>query len=91
MYNHYFKALAHEDRRAIVRKLQTESPTTLDIGPDDSENRGVMLHHQHLPLLAEAGLVEWDREAQVVSKGPAFSDLETIGEAVEAVPTAEAD
>jgi hypothetical protein len=32
----------------------------------------IELYHDHLPKLANEGLVEWDRESQVVSRGPAF-------------------
>ncbi|WP_135304344.1 DUF7344 domain-containing protein [Haloarcula amylovorans] len=34
------------------------------------------LVHVHLPKLAEADLVEWDQSAGVVSRGPAFDEVE---------------
>ncbi|MFB6170005.1 MAG: hypothetical protein ABEJ06_02555 [Haloarculaceae archaeon] len=36
----------------------------------------VDLHHRHLPRLAEAGYVEWDRRTGSVSRGPAFAEVE---------------
>ncbi|WP_254543649.1 DUF7344 domain-containing protein [Halomarina pelagica] len=34
------------------------------------------LYHNHLPKLADVGLIEWDREAQTVSRGPNFEEVE---------------
>lgn len=90
MNDNHYTALAHEDRRAIVRQLRSESPTKVDVGLD-GRDRDVMLVHQHLPLLVDAGLVEWDSDTRLVAKGPEFSELETIGESLGAVPSAEAD
>ncbi|WP_276272544.1 DUF7344 domain-containing protein [Haloarcula litorea] len=36
----------------------------------------VELHHTHLPKLADADVIEWDRETGVVTRGPAFDEVE---------------
>ncbi|MFB6150614.1 MAG: hypothetical protein ABEJ40_02295 [Haloarculaceae archaeon] len=38
----------------------------------------VRLRHVHLPKLAAAGLVEWDRDAGAVSRGPRFGEAEPL-------------
>ncbi|MFC7156142.1 hypothetical protein ACFQPA_11865 [Halomarina halobia] len=34
------------------------------------------LHHNHLPKLVDAGVIEWDRETGTVSRGPEFEEIE---------------
>lgn len=34
------------------------------------------LRHNHLPRLEDAGYIEWDREEETVSRGPAFGEIE---------------
>jgi len=36
----------------------------------------VQLIHHHLPKLEDADVIEWDRETQTVTRGPAFAELE---------------
>lgn len=38
----------------------------------------VRMHHIHLPKLAEYGLIEWDRDENVVTKGPRFEDVQLL-------------
>lgn len=38
----------------------------------------VQLYHIHLPMLAEYGFIAWHRDANVVTKGPNFEDLEPL-------------
>ena len=33
------------------------------------------LKETHLPMLEEVGVIEWDRETDVVSKGPNFEQI----------------
>ena len=77
-----FRMLADERRRRVLRYLLERPRTTLEelsdvvlgwqasaggvVGPDVRENVVVSLHHSHLPLLEEAGLVEYDRETGAV-------------------------
>ena len=41
------------------------------------------LHQTHLPLLEEAGFIEWDRETEMVSKGPRFDEILAILDSME--------
>ena len=36
------------------------------------------LHHTHLPKLEAEDLITWDREQQLVSRGPAFEEIEPL-------------
>jgi len=42
----------------------------------------LQLYHTHLPKLAAAGLVAWERDAGVVSRGPEFSTVKPFVERV---------
>jgi hypothetical protein len=61
--------------------------------PEDGAPKGleVQLFHEHLPKLEEEGLIEWDREAGTVSRGPAFGSvraaLELVADNRDAFPT----
>jgi len=48
--------------------VQSEKPA--------SQSFEIELTHVHLPKLEEAGYIEWDREAQTASRGPAFEEIE---------------
>jgi hypothetical protein len=62
--------------------LQSRSTAAMANGDSSrSPNRApsdlaVELHHTHLPKLAAAELIEWDRSAEVVSRGPEFAAVE---------------
>jgi hypothetical protein len=62
--------------------LRSRSATAMTNG-DPSQPRHtvpndltVELHHTHLPKLAAADLIEWDRSAEVVRRGPEFAAVE---------------
>ncbi|WP_459191235.1 DUF7344 domain-containing protein [Halosimplex sp. J119] len=42
------------------------------------EHAALRLQHVHLPKLAEADVVEWHRERDVVARGPRFGDVEPM-------------
>ena len=72
-------ALGHPYRRRILTRILDHNPldvTDFASGSDaDSDRLLVELHHRHLPMLAEAGFVDWDREADVLRRGPRFDDV----------------
>ena len=48
-------------------------------GESTSENTTlVQLYHVHLPMLVEYGFIAWQRDVNVVTKGPNFEDLEPL-------------
>jgi len=83
--NAVFTSLANRDRRRIIRVLDDRSPdavsreTLVEVFADgaDRDERAaeVALHHGHLPMLTEAGLVErTDDERLTLADHPALQD-----------------
>lgn len=78
-----FTALADRQRRRLLWYLLDESPAsvgeladvlvgwrladTTGVGSEAYERVLAALHHSHLPLLDDAGLVAYDREAETVT------------------------
>ncbi|WP_245180854.1 hypothetical protein [Haloarcula amylovorans] len=47
-------------------------------GADNGDDPELQLIHTHLPKLAEAGYIEWNRETDEVSKGPRYDEIEPL-------------
>lgn len=87
--HHYL--LASEQRRAVLRRLSEFSAVTVsnlaeevveadDVERTDASARDAVeaqLHHRHLPMLDEAGLVDYDTDANRVERTVKASDLPT--------------
>jgi hypothetical protein len=78
-----FELLSHEYRRYILWTLadpdgRTDEPirTTLFPGDDEPDILRIELRHNHLPKLDDAGLVDWDPEAETLERGPRFEEIE---------------
>ncbi len=73
-----FELLSNGHRHRLLTTLLEEGSTTAippsdDAGPEaDPESVRLALYHIHLPKLEDAGLIEWDRDRNQVSKGPKF-------------------
>jgi hypothetical protein len=94
MLEEYLRVLAHERRRQLLTLLldradQEEVAIPDSVIQDDADRDAVRLafHHMHLPKLDECGLVEWDRDAGVVTKGPNFDNVRPLVEVVERIDT----
>jgi hypothetical protein len=68
---------------AVPDGLQSRSAATTTNGTTTDHpshaapsDLAVELHHTHLPKLASADLIEWDRSTETVSRGSAFSEIE---------------
>lgn len=48
-----------------------------------TDKPAIRLYHIHLPKLAAAGFIEWDREANKVEKGPQFEEIRPLLELME--------
>jgi len=80
------RLLADEERRAVIDVLddRTGAVSMSDLADDvaresdgDSDRRNVeiQLHHTHLPMFEDAGLVAYDRDAGLVDAHHALSTL----------------
>lgn len=78
-------AVRHEDRRLILfalRDTERWQPSAADFSGD----RALVgepavpadLYHQHLPRLADMGLIEWDRETHQVRRGPGYDRIRPL-------------
>lgn len=81
-----FTAVSHPARRRILLALSEDNPRTIEefesarVRGDRPEGAtlAVELHHQHLPQLAEADFINWDRSTDTITKGPAFEEIQPL-------------
>lgn len=81
-----FDQLSHPLRRRILVALARHNPREVSgfmseyfEGDDDAvAQRRSMLHHQHLPKLANAGLIEWDQDTGTITRGSRFDEIEPL-------------
>jgi len=73
--------LSHPIRRRVLLALFAADPNAV-LSPDDlvahgepSERDAIELHHNHLPRLAAAGYLEWNRLDDTVTRGPNFETI----------------
>lgn len=74
--------LSHPHRRGILTQLHVRNPRDEDeyelvdlTGGDELDDATIALVHTHLPKLADAGFIDWDRERHVVTRGPRFHQI----------------
>lgn len=77
-----FRALSHPERRQLLLALEDRNSQTdasfayLDEAPfaewRDEEGLHVRMHHTHLPMLEQAGFIEWDQAHDEVTIGPNY-------------------
>ncbi|GCF13125.1 hypothetical protein Harman_10600 [Haloarcula mannanilytica] len=77
------EAVQHEDRRAVLFALRGAEQWRPAAAADDGDLIGepsipATLYHQHLPKLAEMGLIEWNRETHRVTRGPEYERLRPL-------------
>jgi hypothetical protein len=92
-WDRVFTALGAEPRRQLVVSLLDapadrtvplpESAANPNV-PTDRERLRVELYHQHLPMLADSGFIEWETDPLVASRGPRFEDVAVVFEALHA-------
>lgn len=74
------EVFGNEDRRIILLALweASESLTVADLvtrSPGGTD-RGKAVRETHLPRLENAGYIDWNRETDVITKGPNFDAVE---------------
>lgn len=66
--------------------LLEDTPQRGPLAPDDIHLGDAVspaeLTHVHLPKLADAGYIEWDRDAHTVVKGPRFDEIRPLMTAI---------
>lgn len=89
-----FDALARAERRELLVALLDHNPQTLSESPSqpaksdtaqplvERDADRIERQHVHLPKLAEYGYVEWDREEDILTKGPRFDEIRPLVEFV---------
>jgi hypothetical protein len=85
-----FDALSAEPRRRLVGSLlDAEASDHVSLPDGVSRPDGRMtdelrleLVHRHLPMLADAGFVEWERDPLSVGRGPRFGEVVAVFETV---------
>jgi hypothetical protein len=84
----HLDVLGHVTRRRLLRTLTDHHAINrtdaVDLAPDDADVHEVRvnLYHNHLPKLDEAGFVDWDRDTDEITRGPAFEEIEPMLRAV---------
>ena len=82
-----FGLLSDLYRRRLLVTLLEHNPQDDDdidqladvsLADEDLENFRVTMTHTHLPKLAEADVIDWDREENVVRKGPLFDEIRPL-------------
>lgn len=84
MNDDIFEALADGQRRRLLLDLLDHNPQEIaerSSVPKETTERDAELittHHVHLPKLAEYEYIEWDRGADVVTKGRQFDEIRPL-------------
>ncbi|MFC7068889.1 DUF7344 domain-containing protein [Halobaculum lipolyticum] len=84
----YFTVLANGHRRRLLVALMRSNPrdeeslraeiAVDDLTDEDEEVLRYKLHHVHLPKLDEMAFVTWDRERDVITRGPRFDEIRPL-------------
>jgi hypothetical protein len=90
-WDQLYHALSSLERRMVLYSLKgapRERRLPLPeaaMGPQtamDAKDVSIHLIHTHLPMLADAGYVRWEREPFCVQRGPYFEEVELVFELV---------
>ncbi|WP_458206654.1 DUF7344 domain-containing protein [Haladaptatus sp. NG-SE-30] len=81
------EVLANKYRRRLLTALlehnpqdddDAQLPADVTIEDEDLANLKEHMTHVHLPKLVDAGLIEWDQEANVLQTGPRFNEIRPL-------------
>ncbi|MFC6723505.1 hypothetical protein ACFQE1_03690 [Halobium palmae] len=66
---HIIAVLSGTQRSFSVKEL---ADSVADVFGGGSKQNQVTLHHSHLPVLREEGVIDYDSDAEMVARGPRF-------------------
>lgn len=78
------RALSDGSRRRILIALCEEEYIHPFFDDGNERDRAIQLHHVHLPLMEDNGLIAWNRDTGTVRRGDDFEAVEPILTALEA-------
>jgi hypothetical protein len=73
-----YRALENQHRRQVLFSLLTRERLEVTDEEYDRDSLYLRMVHCHLPLLNDAGFVEWQRERGVVERGTEFENVEPV-------------
>ena len=77
----YLDALSDVKRRRLLVALAESNPQSIDHTHAEqpwTQQHQIEMYHVHLPKLAEMDLVDWDRDADRITKGTQFEEIEPL-------------
>ncbi len=86
-WNLLHEALASQERRMILyslrdvpdeRRIPLPEAAMTPESSWDPEKASIRLQHHHLPKLADAGYIRWERNPFCVQRGPRFAEAEVL-------------
>ena len=85
MLDEQLSVLSNRHRRRLLMALaqRTPQPDCLDpsrtlVTDGGDEDQTIAIQHVHLPKLANHGFIDWDQDAQSVTTGPQFGEIEPL-------------
>ena len=91
MKDRYLRLLADEHRRDLLGALQDEKSHSIPTREHDSQTVKLRLYHVHLPLLEDAGLIEWNREDHAITRGLNYEEVKPVIEFLKTYPVLSSD
>lgn len=86
-WNQLHEALADESRRMVIyslldvpkeRRLPLPEAALSPNISRNSKDLKIQLEHHHLPKLADAGYIRWERDPFCVQRGPRYEEVEIV-------------
>jgi len=85
-----FRALSNPFRRRLLLALLDQKPHDkiivpgeIDLSETDPHRLETALFHNHLPMLADLGVIEWEQDSHMVSKGSNFEAIQPLLELID--------
>ncbi len=66
------------DHLAPSRALAADGGDEEQTDQTDQTDQTIAMQHVHLSKLADHGFIDWDQDAQRVTKGPQFDEIEPL-------------